>query len=345
MDALLTKTINTNYGQKSISVYACDITQLDEHIDIMTVSAFRRSYAPTPGTLIRALAEHGINVNKLATNPAADLRSTSNIWISEKISNSQLPIDRIGCVETIPVYEYNIDNSDELILTPIRSYFRLLETLSVSGIETDTIGIPVFGGGNQRINPEIIAIPIINECIHLLKNNANTNKIIIITNNHQQAFKMATALNNSYSVLKQTDIPDLPKSVDKKSVFLSYSSKDGIIADKLCAMLEENGMDVWYAPRNVKGDYASAIVNAISQCSHFVVILSKNSLQSNHVLNEIDLAFHELNRNIKFLPIRVDEEELRPAFMYYLSRQHWMDAHEPPLVERLNEFVKKVIDS
>ena len=100
---------------------------------------------------------------------------------------------------------------------------------------------------------------------------------------------------------------------------------------------------MWYAPRNVDSpDYATAIVNAIARSSHFIVILSKDSLSSEHVLNEIDLGFQELKRGIRFYPLKLDDKELGPSFRYYLSRQHWMDASFPPLERRLEEFVAKI---
>ena len=124
--------------------------------------------------------------------------------------------------------------------------------------------------------------------------------------------------------------------------FLSYSSKDRNIADNLCAKLEARGLKVWYAPRNIhSNDYASAIVNAIDQCTHFIVLLSKNSMESEHVLNEIDLAFRDMKK-LRFLPLRIDSEEMAPAFSYYLSRQHWMDAC-PPIEKKLEEFVETVL--
>ena len=67
-------------------------------------------------------------------------------------------------------------------------------------------------------------------------------------------------------------------------------------------------------------------------------------MQSQHVLNEIDLAFQELPNNIKFKPLRIDMADFAPSFRYYLSRQHWMDAVIPPLEERLSEFVKDILD-
>ena len=126
--------------------------------------------------------------------------------------------------------------------------------------------------------------------------------------------------------------------------FISYSSKDRDIAEKMCAQLESRGIGVWYAPRDITStDYASAIVEAITKSIYFVVILSHNSIRSNHVLNEIDLAFSELQRGMKILPVRIDEEELGPAFLYYLSRQQWIDAHIPPIELRFSEMAEKYL--
>jgi hypothetical protein len=66
-------------------------------------------------------------------------------------------------------------------------------------------------------------------------------------------------------------------------------------------------------------------------------------LKSEHVLNEIDLAFQALPDKIKFKPLRIDEAIFTPSFRYYLSRQHWLDAVDPPLEERLNEFVDDLL--
>ena len=125
------------------------------------------------------------------------------------------------------------------------------------------------------------------------------------------------------------------------TAFISYSNKDKPMADTLCRMLEAKGIRVWYAPRNVLGDYATAIVQAISDCDYFVCILSKNSIHSEHVLNEVDLAFQEMKRNLKLKLIKIDDEPMTPAFRYYLSRQHHMDACRPPIDQRLEEFVSE----
>ena len=69
MNALISKTIGTRYGEKDISVYAQDIVDIREPIDVMTVSAFLHGYNPSPDTLMGALYGRGIDVRELAASP------------------------------------------------------------------------------------------------------------------------------------------------------------------------------------------------------------------------------------------------------------------------------------
>ncbi|MDO5478408.1 MAG: toll/interleukin-1 receptor domain-containing protein, partial [Clostridia bacterium] len=205
----------------------------------------------------------------------------------------------------------------------------------------------LLGGGVQGISSDLTLIPIINESVEFLRRNEFVKKIYFIDLNPKNAFNAASTMQKMYSLQSRKDeaVRDKVPVINKGAkLFISYNSDDRKVADDLCAKLEAGGIKVWYAPRDiVDNDYASSIVRAISECSHFVTIISKNSLKSEHVLNEIDLAFGELKRNIRFLPLRIDLEELRPAFTYYLSRQHWTDAHVPPLDSRLDEFVEKIL--
>jgi hypothetical protein len=75
-------------------------------------------------------------------------------------------------------------------------------------------------------------------------------------------------------------------------VFISYASADAAIAEQACAALEAAGMPCWIAPRDVRpGDpYAAAIVEAINDCRLMVIVLSKNAIDSPHVLREVERA-------------------------------------------------------
>lgn len=347
MQALIQKTIFTQSGEKTISIHACDIRDLDVDVDIMTVSSFYRDYTNVRGTLFGALADQNIDISSMAPDPEIDLRKQCNIWLSKETSDEALlPIKRIGCIETSPYYagRNGMKKKEEMMLASIQAYFRMLEIASIMGISVEQIVMPALGTGNQQISADLVITPLLNECIRFLKNNGTSKHIMIVTHNHAIAFKFAMALENSYSFRNEAEISkkiDVEKTRNRMA-FISYSSKDKNIADNLCAKLESRGIKVWYAPRDiVSGDYAGAIVEAINRCTHFIVILSQNCAKSNHVLNEVDLAFSQIQRGMVLLPLKIDEEEMGPSFLYYLSRQHWMDAHIPPLEKRLEEFVER----
>ena len=344
MTPIYRKTVATNTGEKRIKVFLGDVKEIDEAVDILTVSVFYSSYEPSPGTMIGALGEMGISVESLSTNPEIDLRKICNIWLSKEIKDAAYPIRRIGCIE-MSEYSKNrerwMDNKSDII-SSIQAFFRMLDIASLSGIKAEVVALPILGSGSQRIDMELIMVPLINECVHYLKQNAYVREIWMVEINPEKACKLISAIDNSYLMQREFIRQESGIAPEhERRAFISYSSVDKNIADNLCAKLEKTGIKVWYAPRDIHyNDYASSIVDAISNCEYFVVILSKNSLQSNHVLNEIDLAFQEMSaRGMKFCPLKIDEEEMGPAFRYYLSRQHWMDAHIPPIENRLEEFV------
>lgn len=343
--ALNRKTIQTMYGDKTIAVHVMNIGELDEPLDIMTASSFYYDYSPVPRSLMRALRDGGISVMELSTHPEIDLRKTAHVWLSQEIQDADLPIKRIGVMELTDYRENRTGQSrGEQIIAVIQSYFRMLEIAAMNGIKVERIGLPIVGGGHQKISLDLILIPVLNECVNFLKNNEQVKEIHVITQRQPMAYQFAKALDTKYDLEHPVRVsPQFTGNSDRR-VFISYSTKDKNVADNLCAKLERSGIKAWYAPRDIhSGNYAEAIVNAIRQSTHFVVIISENSLQSQHVLNEIDLAFNHLGKGIeKILPLKLDEEELGPAFQYYLSRQHWMDAHVPPLEKRLEEFLERI---
>lgn len=113
-------------------------------------------------------------------------------------------------------------------------------------------------------------------------------------------------------------------------VFISYSTKDKIIADAVCAKLEENKIRVWIAPRDVPAGskFAESIIRAINTCKVFVLIWSANTNTSNHILNEINQAF---DQGITIIPFRIQDIQPTDEMRYYFGRTHWLDAITPPL--------------
>ena len=117
-------------------------------------------------------------------------------------------------------------------------------------------------------------------------------------------------------------------------VFISYSSKDKVIADAVCASLEADHIRCYIAPRDVVPGqrYAQALVDAIHNAKVFVLVFSAASNASNQVEHEVDLA---VSCGLPVLPLRVEDVMPCDSLEYYLAGQHWLDALTPPLEDHL----------
>jgi len=95
------------------------------------------------------------------------------------------------------------------------------------------------------------------------------------------------------------------------SCFISYSSKDEELAEKLHADLASKGVKCFYAPEDMKiGDPIRQRIDVeIGQHAKLLLVLSANSVASNWVESEVEAAF-ERERQTKttmLFPIRLDE--------------------------------------
>lgn len=100
-------------------------------------------------------------------------------------------------------------------------------------------------------------------------------------------------------------------------VFISHGTSDRKRAEGLCAWLEAHGIVCWMAPRDISsGNYAGEITRALKTADVVVVICSKASCKSEHVKNEVTLAF---NNAKLLLPYFLDEDPLDDDLEYYLS--------------------------
>ncbi|WP_298502234.1 toll/interleukin-1 receptor domain-containing protein [uncultured Methanobrevibacter sp.] len=112
-------------------------------------------------------------------------------------------------------------------------------------------------------------------------------------------------------------------------VFISYSTKDKVVADAICHVLEENGIPCWIAPRNITSGkhYAEEISNAIKSTELVVLVFSENSQNSQFVQNEIKLAF---SKNKTVISFGIDESLPKDDLEYYLKTTHWLIAFPKP---------------
>lgn len=127
-------------------------------------------------------------------------------------------------------------------------------------------------------------------------------------------------------------------------VFISYEHQSKSIADNICAYLESKGVRCWYAPRDVVGPYADAIVKAIEECKVFVLILNQNSSESVHVLNEVEMAYKRImGGELTLVPFKVDDGTLSKSMEYYVKRLHWIDAVSATLDQAIEQLYKQLV--
>ena len=77
-----------------------------------------------------------------------------------------------------------------------------------------------------------------------------------------------------------------------KRLFISYSTVDGAIADKVQDQLAEAGYDVWIAHRDIKGsvDWTQTILHNIDSKDGMVLVWSESAAESPDVREEIGIA-------------------------------------------------------
>lgn len=95
------------------------------------------------------------------------------------------------------------------------------------------------------------------------------------------------------------------------SCFISYSTVDQVFADRLHAELQNHGVQCWFAPESLKiGDpFRQRIEDAIHRQDKLLVILSRNSVCSDWVREEVEACFERerLEKRLVLFPIRLDD--------------------------------------
>ncbi len=130
-------------------------------------------------------------------------------------------------------------------------------------------------------------------------------------------------------------------------VFISYSSKDKLIADATLAVLEQNGIRCWIAPRDITPgmNWGGSIIEAINHARIMVLVFSGNANKSQQIEREIERAVH---RSITIIPMRIANITPEKSLEYFLSTPHWFDAFPPPAeqhLQKLAETIRSILTS
>ncbi len=144
----------------------------------------------------------------------------------------------------------------------------------------------------------------------------------------------------SFKRLEEYDVGQIPSSPikeipfksfnyrDKMEPFLftSYAHKDSVQVFSEIEYLHNRGINVWYDEGiQPTSDWTNEIATAIEKCTAFIVFISKNSLSSRMVLNEINYA---LDQGKRVLLIFLQPIELPKGLKLRVSTKQYLNQFE-----------------
>ena len=107
-------------------------------------------------------------------------------------------------------------------------------------------------------------------------------------------------------------------------VFISYSSKDEALADKIAHSLEEAGLDAWYTKREIlPGDnWAEKVASGLRESNAMIVLVTADSLESDAVQRNISYALAEPAFSKRVIPVIVGDSD-----KFLADKMPWIFKH------------------
>jgi len=199
--------IPTQYGAginnqlKMIGLSQGDLVTIKpaEKAMFLVISCLPGDYSPTPGSMIAALdSAYGINIATMATDMAADYRSTHHCWISKDISgytSTDVPYQQLL------VFESN--GSDAVANIPgifagIQEYMPTPPAIPDTG---PTIISAMVSTGSAGADPSSVLEALFNSCWSLMTDGAGYNMTCFRAIVYQSSW--SAALTTTFDQLKQ----------------------------------------------------------------------------------------------------------------------------------------------
>ena len=319
--------------EKTIRLIRGDLTKMQEPCDIVVCSAFRNDYAPINGTLIEALERKGYSFRWLKRSSDFGMQFQDG-WISGKTG---LEYGRIACIELLDLMKDDPESEESVNIIIKKSFSTLrymLEQASYAGIPVRTIAMTIPGTGKQGIQRCYILPPLISHCRSLLESDV-VDEISIYEWNRQAANEIASAFDHAFKPAQE-----------EPEIFISYSSKQNLIAHEICQAIREAGFRCWMAPESIPSgnDYQEMIPDAISSAKIILLILTPDSAQSRWVQKEVGSA---IGAGKIILPYQIVAFELNKKILFLLDgeqiMEHWKKQKtEADAAEQFSDLIQRI---
>jgi tetratricopeptide (TPR) repeat protein len=119
-------------------------------------------------------------------------------------------------------------------------------------------------------------------------------------------------------------------------LFISYAHLDSGVVLNISRQLEEAGYEVWIDKLGIQGGdlWVSEIVKGIRGCDIFLLFVSSNSVRSEYVRRELDVAFGEKR---KIVHVMIENVDLPDGWVYQLAGLQYIDYRSPDWKSQLLE--------
>lgn len=93
-----------------------------------------------------------------------------------------------------------------------------------------------------------------------------------------------------------------------KEVFLSHSSENKQVTEKIAETLRNHNIPLWYSDTNIKGaqQWHDEIGNALRRCDWFLLLLYDHSIESKWVKMELGYALNHSQYDDHILPVLLE---------------------------------------
>lgn len=287
------------------------------------------------------------DARKMVPVPLGDvIATTAGTLEHQKYVFHCITIDKKSKMQMLASQVTEEDVLNYLLQHAVDKCFQLMQAMEIT-----SIAFPAIGAGAARIPIQKV---IEQMSIAIARNLANTNKTLnvelylydiynlysesdYITLFESLAAKAALVeykkcLANEdesqeiFPANKQITLPT--RTSMKHQVFISYSRKDKDVADGLCEVLKENGIEYWIDKEGIysSSNYKELIVDAIDVSKAVIFISSANSNASINVIREIGYA---VNMNKPILPLMLDDTPYAKSIRLDISDIDQIDFKNP----------------
>lgn len=136
----------------------------------------------------------------------------------------------------------------------------------------------------------------------------------------------------------------------KYDVFVSYSHADEKIAQQICRLFDEYRISYFLDRDSIKpaSNWLDVLAESIKSCKVFLLLVSKNSFESDYSMMELQYAYSERNNcDISILPYLIDDgitvDMLPPSMKMMLNSIQWISINEHPIGKPLLQDIKALL--